>query len=392
MNNHHASMIVIVSLILVFLSFRPMEVEGKNDNYSYQPVTHQGKKWRIAYYQGGNSYAYYPYLAAVVKGLIDLGWIERIELPIIVDKDPKKLWSWLGQNIKSPYIEFPIDAFFNANWSNTARIEVVNTILERLNKKKDIDLIIAMGTWAGKDLANNKHNTPTMVMSSTDPKNSGIIESNEDSGQDHLFARVDPNRWERQVRIFYNTIGFKKLGIAYEDSPLGKTYAAIDVIESLAKEKNFQIVRCFTKDDIPDKEQAGQSVVKCFENLSPQVDAIYVVIQQGVNSTTIPKLVSIANRYRIPTFSQQGSDEVKAGLLMSIAREGGFAPVGRFLAVSMAKILNGAKPRELNQIFEEAPTIALNLKTAEIIGLYLKAKILAAADEIYQDIAIPTSN
>ncbi|NMQ19413.1 ABC transporter substrate-binding protein [Candidatus Competibacter phosphatis] len=350
------------------------------------------KKWRIAYYQGGNSYAYYPYLAAVVKGLIDLGWIERIELPIIVDKDPKKLWSWLGQNIKSPYIEFPIDAFFNANWSNTTRIEVVNTILERLNKKKDIDLIIAMGTWAGKDLANNKHNTPTMVMSSTDPKNSGIIESNEDSGQDHLFARVDPNRWERQVRIFYNTIGFKKLGIAYEDSPLGKTYAAIDVIESLAKEKNFQIVRCFTKDDIPDKEQAGQSVVKCFENLAPQVDAIYVVIQQGVNSTTIPKLVSIANRYRIPTFSQQGSDEVKAGLLMSIAREGGFAPVGRFLAVSMAKILNGAKPRELNQIFEEAPTIALNLKTAEIIGLYLKAEILAAADEIYQDITIPTSN
>ncbi|MCB1824761.1 MAG: hypothetical protein KDJ54_09400 [Candidatus Competibacteraceae bacterium] len=58
----------------------------------------------------------------------------------------------------------------------------------------------------------------------------------------------------------------------------------------------------------------------------------------------------------------------------------------------MAKIFNGAKPRQLNQVFEEGPTIALNLKTAEIIGLYLKAEILAAADEIYQEIAVSTSN
>jgi len=74
---------------------------------------------------------------------------------------------------------------------------------------------------------------------------------------------------------------------------------------------------------------------------------------------------------------------------MSISREGGFGPVGRFLAISMAKIFNGAKPRQINQVFEEGPTIAINLKTAEIIGLYLSADILAASDEIYREIANP---
>jgi ABC-type uncharacterized transport system substrate-binding protein len=60
----------------------------------------------------------------------------------------------------------------------------------------------------------------------------------------------------------------------------------------------------------------------------------------------------------------------------------------------MAKIFNGAKPRQLNQIYEEVPNIALNLKTAEEIGLYLNAEILAAADELYRDIQtpLPTSN
>lgn len=363
--------------------------EDKKDNYSYQPLTNAGKKWRIAYYQGGNSNAYYPYLAATAKGLMNIGWIGALEMPANKGRDTQILWNWLSQNVNSSYVDFVTDAYYNANWDSDTRVRIKKTIIERLNTKKDIDLIIAMGTWAGKDLANNEHNTPIMVMSSTDPTGAGIIKSNVDSGYDHVFARVDPRRYERQVRIFHDVIRFKKLGIAYENSSLGKTYAAIDLIEAVAKEKQFEIIRCFTKDDIPDQEQAGASVIKCFDELAPQVDAIYIVIQNGVNDKTLPKLIAIANKYRIPTFSQQGSEEVSKGVLMSISREGGFGPVGRFLAISMAKIFNGAKPRQINQIFEEGPTIAINLKTAELIGLYLGAEILAASDEIYREIVNP---
>ena len=53
-----------------------------------------------------------------------------------------------------------------------------------------------------------------------------------------------------------------------------------------------------------------------------------------------------------------------------------------------AKVLNGARPGNLPQLYEEAPSIAINLKTAEVIGLYLYADVLAAADEIYRDIRV----
>lgn len=378
-------------ILMLIIALAPMPTDSswsseKKDNHSYQPLTNGGKKWRIAYYQGGTSSAYYPYLVATIKGLISIGWIDKLELPTDKDQDTHTLWQWLAKNIKSNYIDFAQDAYYTANWDSETREQIKKTIFNRLNTSKDIDLIIAMGTWAGIDLANNKHAIPTMVMSSTDPVRAGIVASNEDSGYDHVFARVAPRRYQRQVRIFHDVIRFKKLGIAYENSNLGKTYAAIDLIEAVAKEKQFEIVRCFTKDDIPDQEQAEASVVKCFEELAPQVDALYIVIQNGVNDKTLPKLVSIVNKYRIPTFSQQGSDEVKKGVLLSISREGGFGPVGRFLAISMAKIFNGAKPREINQVFEEGPALAINLKTAEIIGLYLSAEILAAADEIYREI------
>ena len=353
--NYFKLVFLTLTIALTFIATCPAWSAEKKDNYSYQAVSKAGKKWRIAYYQGGSSYNYYPYLAAIVKGLIDIGWIEKQDLPAYKEKDIKTFWNWLANNLKSDYVEFVADAYYSADWDNNARPVIRKSIIDRLNTQKDVDLIIAMGSWAGKDLANNEHRTPTMVISSTDPARAGIIASNEDSGYDHVFARVDPRRYERHIRIFHDIVRFKKLGIAYENSNLGRTYAAIDLIETVAKEKNFEIVSCFTKDDIPDQKQAGESVVKCFEELASQVDAIFVVVQNGVNDNTLPQLVSIANKHHIPTFSQQGSDEVRKGILLSISREGGFGPVGRFLAISMAKILNGAKPRQINQVFEEGP-------------------------------------
>ena len=73
---------------------------------------------------------------------------------------------------------------------------------------------------------------------------------------------------------------------------------------------------------------------------------------------------------------------------MSISKAS-FKYVGQFYAETLAKILNGAKPRQLDQIFEGPPKIAINLKTAEVIGYDPPVDVLGAADEIYQEIEAP---
>jgi hypothetical protein len=175
------------------------------------------------------------------------------------------------------------------------------------------------------------------------------------------------------------------LGIAYEDTVEGRSYASLDIIEKVAKELNFDIVKCHTKSDIADKDAAGESVIKCFETISKKADAIYATLQGGVNSKTLPKLVQIANASKIPTFSQSGSDEVKEGFLLSQSHSG-FKYVGLFHAQTMGKVFNGASPRQLTQIFEGPPKIAINLKTAEIIGFNPPMILLGAADEIFNSI------
>ena len=148
-------------------------------------------------------------------------------------------------------------------------------------------------------------------------------------------------------------------------------------------------MRCYTIDETSDLKKAADSVSKCFHELGKKgVDAIYVTQQNGVNMNSLPELVQILNSYHIPTFSQSTSEEVKMGLLLSIS-QAGYKYVGQFYAETVAKILNGAQPRQIDQLFEDPPKIAINLKTAEIIGYDPPVDVLGAADEIYQEIEKP---
>lgn len=361
---------------------------GSLKNFSTTPQKNDGKKWRVGYYQGGDYVNYHSYLASTVEGLMDLGWVKEARIPEI-SGNTGLLWEWLSTRVESEYIEFVGNAYYSSNWDQALRKKTTKKLIKRLANEKDIDLMIALGTWAGKDLSNQRHQVKTLIISTSDPVGSGIIASMEDSGFDHIHARIDPLRYERQIMIFNDMVKFKRLGIAYEDSVAGRSYAAVNAVEKVAAQRDFEIVRCFTQSDIADQDIINQSVIDCFKKLIPQVDAIYVTVQGGVNSKTIPELVNLTQENKIATFSQFGSEEVKQGFLLSMSRKNGFKSAGRYFAALVAQIFNGAKPRELNQVFEEKQNFAINLKTAELIGFYLYADIIAAADEIYRHIESP---
>lgn len=348
------------------------------------PVKNHGKKWRIGYYEGGEYIDYQKNFISMLQGLRDLGWLRFDEVPAQEGEGIEGLWKWLG-TVKSDYLEFVQNAHYTAHWDDATREKVRAEVLDRLAKKKDIDLMIVLGTWAGKDMAVDGQNTPCVVMATANPLEAGIIKGIEDSGRDMIHARIAPERYQQQIRIFHEVVGFQKLGVAFEDTPAGRTYAAMDALQALAPELGYEVVPCHTKSDIADKALAEASVVSCFKQLVGKVDAIYVTVQGGVSTRSMPELVKIALDGAIPTFSQNGSDEVRQGLLMSISLAG-YKYVGQFYARTIAKILNGAKPRTLEQVFEDPPKIAINLKTAELIQFDPPVDMLLAADEIFEQI------
>ncbi len=354
--------------------------------FATTPTLNHGQRWRIGYLQGGDYGSYQSSLVAIVNGLTKLGWIEASELPKLPDnKDTHMLWLWLATQAQSDYLEFVADGWYNCNWDKQLRTQISQQVIQRLNDKQDIDLMLALGTWAGQELANNKHHTPTLVASTTDPIAAGIIKSVSDSGYEHIHTKVDPERHKRQVRLFKDVFDFNTLGIVYENSLEGRGFAAIDSVEAVAQELGFKIESCNALFNDVSQKQAIENVVKCYSSLVNKVDAIYITRHPGVTIDSLPQILAPALAAKKPTFSQGMSDEVAHGVLMSISLAD-FSYIGDFYAQTLAQIFNGAKPRQLKQHFQNPPKIALNLKTAQIIGYDPSVDILGAADEIFTEI------
>lgn len=356
--------------------------------YGTSPTLNNHKKWRIGYVEGGNWFTYPLNLKAILEGLMELGWIKQTEIAIEKGSDDsKKFWDWITHNIHSDYIEFAQDAFWSSNWQFPVRKKTVDTIIKRWQEKNDIDLLLALGTRAGQDLSTNDHSIPTIVIDASDPVAAKIIKSAEDSGYDHLHARCDPKRFQRQVRLFHEIVGFDTLGLPYMDDDVGRSYSALNDVEKVASERKFKIVhQPFPRILNWSTEQYYALGLESFQKLGELgVGAVYVTEQTAMDLKNFPNLAKILLKYKIPSFAQSSSEFVKKGALLSIS-QAGYKYVGQFHAKTIARIFNGATPRHLPQIFEAPQRIAINMKTAKLIGFEPPIDWLGIADEIYTEI------
>lgn len=353
--------------------------------YDTAPVAHEdGRRWRIGYVESGDYVDYPLTLGEIVDGLESLGWL-KMPVPRPQGLSGQELWEWLALNVQSDWLEFVADAYWRpGNFDAEQRGPMRRSISDRVHGRKDLDLIIAMGTWAGQDLRRLGPPIPTVVGSVSDPIASGISDSAQDSGRDNLHVRIEPERYERQLRLFHEIVGFDTLGIVYENSDAGRSYAAVGAAEKVAKERGFRLEHCHAASASISLEQAEGNAIDCYAELAARhVSAVYVTTHRGVTPKSVKEIAGILLRARIPSFSMAGSKQVAAGLLMSLA-QADLSHVGLFHAETIARIFNGAKPRELSQLWVDPPKIALNLSTARRIGFDPPVDILLAADEVYE--------
>ncbi len=369
--------LIIVLLFLVGCS----PIDGK----SLKPHDNNGKKWRIAYYEGVFFDHYQGELIAVIHGLQTLGWLDEFELPKLPDDtDTAVLWSWLAVNAQSDTIEFVSDAYWSAGWDEQTRQIYRDEIIKRLNSPAEIDLIIAMGTWAGQDLANNLHHVPTLVMSTSNPVQAGIIKSGQDSGFDHVHAKYEPDRYQKQIKLAHDLLDFSKLGVIYDDTEMGRIYANLEDVKKIAEQEDFEIAGCIAQDNCINNKIARKNIEKCLGELAQQIDAFYYLSTHcGMAEEFLPELLEPLYENRIPTFAADDPYVVNKGVLMSFEITS-YEPIGRFQAENIARIFNGCKPRDLEQFFKEPKGIIINKNTAQRIGYDVPPGLLKAADDIIE--------
>ena len=346
-----------------------------------------GKTWRVLYVEGGPYTNYQQTLAYTARGLARLGLIQNGDVPIPQEtEDTGTMWKWLSENAGGDTLYFLPDGHYSAEWDANARLKVKNAIKSRIWNKQDVDMIIAMGTWSGLDMTEEDLGVPVFSMSVTDAVAAGIVDSVKDSGKDNVHAQLEPGRFRRQITMFHEIFRFKKLGVPYEDTPEGRQTAAMDEIEQTARDLGIELVTCTAPLDLPDGDQVFENLQSCISTLSKQVDALYLTYN-SLPMERMPELIEPLIRAGIPSFAQAGPEAVGYGVLMSLA-QASFRDMGQFEADSIAAVVSGKKPRDINQVFEPELGLAINLKTAMRIGWNPPLEILAAVDEIYQQIPV----
>jgi len=351
------------------------------------PTANKGAKWRLGYLEGGPYTNYQGSLQSMVQTLMDMGWIEQAPLPALENsEDTQQLWSWLSTSARSDYLQFVPDAYWSAGWDNDRRRKNADQAVERLNVRRDIDLMMAMGTWAGQDLVPGVRKVAIVVMSCSDPVSAGIIRSNEDSGWDNVTAWVDPNRYLRRHRLFHDILNFKRLGVIYENSENGRVYAGLDSIRQVAGERGFEVIECHAQEVGLSFEELRSGVAKCVDRLAPLVDAFTVTDHNGQLHKFFPDLIQPFFEHKVSVYTPvRGPLYVRRGVLMGIAKTD-YEGLGSYYAGVIAEILNGARPRDVKQEYKEPLKLVLNLEAARRIGYQVPKNLEAVADEVYQHI------
>lgn len=342
-----------------------------------------GKPWRLGYLQGGPYVEYPGQLRALAEALMDAGWIRRTDLPgAQPDTDTRAIWTALAERAGSEYMEFVPDAYWSSDWREEARMQTRREVLQRLTQTRDIDCMIAMGTWAGLDLRDG-HSVPTMVMSTTNPIQAGVIDSASDSGRTHLHAKCDPKRYIRQIIAFHEIVPFQTVGVVAEDSPEGRVYACLPDLRAVARDQGFTVKVGWVPETNISDEQCAVLTRRAIAELAPRIDAFWIADTRGTQPEFLPDVLPPLLEHNIPTWTTLGELSVRRGVLFG-THEQDLTDIGRFHAKVLASILHGTPPREIPQIFEDPKKLLVNLQTARRIGFTVPPTILRAADRVFE--------
>ena len=378
---------ILVKFVCLMLCASLTAVAASGDTLN-APSLNQGKRWRVAYVETGPYANYAGTLYYLLKGLESRGWVKGVErIPYTWGQtDTKEMWSYISsQKEFSSFIEFVPDSYYSLKSIPGQEGEVV----KRFSQKKDSDLLIVMGTVAGKLMSVEDVQSKIMVFSTSNAVKSGIVKAANSSGRQKVWAHLDPVRYKQQLQVFADIFQFKKMGVVYEDSPNGKAFAAVDDIEAVAKEKRFEIVRKLVPGTkgIEDQDRYFKDLLQAHTELAAEVDGFYYAVSPapGIRQEQLYAVLQPFYEKRIPVFAQLGDEDVSRGALLSLARADFFG-MGQFGAEQLAKLLNGASADTLPQLYSDTPTIALNFQVAKQIGYKPPFEILLVSDKVFLSI------
>ena len=347
---------------------------NESTTYSENELT----KLRIGYVESENFDNYSRQLSGIFAGFQKLGLVESSYKVDLNEVDTKKIWNDICSNYTSDKIEFVKDMYFDMkNMSEAEYPKMVN--------RDDVDLIITMGTVAGKYFLANETKNKFMVFACADPISGGIVKSETERYTDNSFAHIDRTRYERQLRAGHNIFNFKKIGVVYQDTPEAFSYSAIDKLRKLSGELNFEVVEKHVVEaqNENDYDRYYKDLKQAYKELANEgIDSLYITTATIENEKLMDLLDTDIYANNIFTIAQTSEQQVEYGALIGFVINDGMEQ-GYFAASQIKSYLDGTPFNQLEQVNDDTPKISLNYDIAKRIKLKVPLSTMLIIDSIY---------
>ncbi len=349
---------------------------------AYQPIKKaDGSKFRIAYIDIDPYNPTFRLLYYAIESLKADGWLTYTELPYDpeVDVDSQGLINWLIDNAESEYIEFVREANYYTYIDPELEAGIKESLTALATSQPGIDVIVAMGTGPSALAKELDLNIPILMYGVADPVGSGLIDSVEDSGNDYIWAHVDPSVYSRQLQYYYDTFDFSNVGIIYDDEII----ASVPDYRSVAISNGFTLTEYQLHKTVEDDAYYAKVAEICEKMVKEdKVDAFVLMTTVLSDPDRAKEIFQVFYDADIPVFAQVDLRFVQEGACLMVVEPRDAVGLGPVFSNIFGSVLNGALPRELEQEAISSPYLILNLNVADMIDYKPTYEMLIACEKI----------
>jgi putative ABC transport system substrate-binding protein len=310
----------------------PLAARGQPANPATRPAT----KPPTIGFTGADSALWSPWTAAFVKRLGELGWVENRTVTILY------------------------------RWNEGAAGHIADIAAEFV--KLNVDVIVTAGGEAAI-IKKATSDIPVVFAIAPDPIGNGLVTSLERPGG-NLTGLASPSVGTERLKLVGQILPqLHRVGIIYEVSSYAATLETND-LQAAARNLGLEATTIGLR--------SAAEIPTAFAAVKAKADVLAIAAGPliGANST---RFAALALAAKLPTIFNS-RDLVRGGGLLSYALD--YPALFQRAADITDKILRGTKP---DDIPVELPTkfeLAVNLRTANALGLTIPPALVASADEV----------
>ena len=279
---------------------------------------------------------------------------------ILLDKLQTQIIAVVGEDA---YIKFPPQSLL----VNHYNLELANDNYQKLLSDKT-DIILAFGVFNSEVISKLKiHQKPTILFGAINKDFNDLDITKKTSGIKNFTYLIESESYKEDLVKLKQLTQFNNIGIAIDKS----------VVEVIPLNKIF--------DEVLKSLNVSYKILP-FENINDIVnnlnglDALYMAGGFFLKQEEVQSLAQLLIDEKIPSFTINGINQVKNGLMASHQAEGDIDQFFRRISLTIEALISGEPLADMPVFIDYTSQLTINYNTAEAVGVPIKYSLITDTD------------